>query len=213
MSKIPQRKHSKEELSNLQASKAMQMAGQQVVNPYDKKQAKKPIVILGYLCALSAPLYLMILKFQDKFTYEMSDLKIMVYGTLLAILIAAFIFFMRSLSRHHASFMIIIALISSFSMVYLVNQNSMLKRELMVMFGQEVTPEKSEADRILEASLNPESKTKEREVTPPKKDKIVLTPEEKAEMDRMFKASEERSEREAEAARAKKAAEDALENP
>lgn len=154
MSQIPKRKHSKEELADLRAKKAMQMAGQEVVNPYDKKQAKKPVILLGYLCALVAPLYLIILKLKNTFGYEMSDLKIMSVGTLLAILIALFIFITRSLSRHHASFMIIIALISSFSMVYLVNQEASLKREVMIMLGQPVSTEKSEADLILEASMN-----------------------------------------------------------
>lgn len=205
MSQIPQRKHSKDELANLRAQKAMQMAGQQVVNPYDKKLASKPVIILGYLFALVAPLYLMILKLQDKILYEMSDLKIMSIGSVIAILIAVFIFVSRSLSRHHGSFIIIIAMISSFSMVHLVKSNAELKREIMVMFGQEVSPVKSEADLILEESLKQETGTKQRvEVTKenlPKEERITLTPEERAEMDRMFKAAEERRAGELESAR------------
>ncbi len=177
MSQIPQRKHSNDELARLRAQKAMQMAGQPVVNPYDKKLAKKPLIIFGYLCALFAPLYLMLLKIKDKFSYEMSDLKIMCLGLALCILIAAFIFIKRSLSRHHASFMIIIALISSFSMVYLVKNDSTLQRQVMVILGQDVAPEKSQADLILEESLNKDSEERvgTTDVSPPRRQ---LTPEE-----------------------------------
>ena len=177
MSQIPQRKHSNEELANLRAQKAMQMAGQQVVNPYDKKLAKKPVIILGYLCALVAPFYLIILKFKNEFSYEMLDLKIMCFGTILCILIASFVFFTRSLSRHHASFMIIIALISSFSMIYIVKKDPLLKQNVMIMFGQEVRSEKSQADLILEESLkiNNESGEQTYEAAPARRE---LTPEE-----------------------------------
>lgn len=171
MSQIPQRKHSKEELADLRARKAMQMAGQEVVNPYEKKLAKKPVIILGYLCALAAPIYLLVLKMKSAISYEMTDLKIMAGAAILAFLIAAFIFFTRSLSRHHASFITIIALISSFSMVYLVSNDQTLKREVMVMFGQEVSPQKSEADLIIEQSLKDQTEsinanTGKRQLTP-----------------------------------------------
>ena len=149
MSQIPQRKHSKKELGKIKARSAMQMPGQSTVNPYDKQLASRVLVIFGYLCAISAVIYLMFLKFQDKLHHDMQDLNIMLIGAIVAFAIATYIFFFRSLSRHHASFIVIITLLSSFSMVYLVKSDASLKRIVKGKLGMKVPVEQSEADKIL----------------------------------------------------------------
>lgn len=206
MSQIPERKRTKEEMSELRTRSAMQMASQPIVNPYDKKLARKPLIIVGYFFAVFAPLYLIFIKIQDKFLYELFDLKIMLAGIILALLVALFIFLKRSLSRHHASFIVIVTLISSFSIVSLVNGDEQLKREVQLILGQDIQPMQSEADRIFEESLRSQTENSE-SVNQVKRE---LSEEDKAlreEARRAFAASEA----EAEEMRKRKAANQASE--
>lgn len=198
MANIPTRRHSKDEIAAMQAKKAMEMAGQPIVNPYLDKIASKPVVILGYLSAIFAPFYLLILKIIAKYQYEMLDLYLMLAGVVVAILVALFIFITRSLSRHHASFIVILTLVCSFAIVSLVKKDAYLREEVMLMFGHEPEEKSSEIDRLVEDSIR-RTIEKERDTgasapsEPVKERTSEFTAEEMAEANAAFKEMEARA--------------------
>ncbi len=156
MSKLPTKKHDKDELASLRAQSAMQQAQVDLAQVYTKKMANKLVLFLGYFCSLFAPFWLMVLlmKGAARYGYSMNDVIIMGAGVGLALLIALYVFVWRSLSRHHSSFITILALLGSFSIVYVVVSDKALKEQLLGKKTMEEDPIQSQADRLLEESIN-----------------------------------------------------------
>ncbi len=137
MSKIPNQKHSDEELSNLRARSAMQSVNSPVAEIYNKKTANRGIVILGYILPMIAPLWAVVKTMTEDNNYTMSDFYIMVIPIILALVIALWIALMRVLSRHNSAFILIISVLCCFAIVKAVNSDESLKYELMLLIGKE----------------------------------------------------------------------------
>jgi len=136
MSKIPDKKHNDKELSRLRAQSAMQASNSDIATIYTKKLASKPIVILGYILPLAAPLVAVVKTMTKDKSYDMTDFYIMAIPIILALVIAIWIALMRVLSRHNSAFILIISLLCCFAIVSAVNSDRYLKNELKSMIGK-----------------------------------------------------------------------------
>lgn len=166
MSQIPNKKHTDQELAGLRAKSAMTTQAEAPMVTYDKKLASKPIVFAGYFFALAAPAWLILRKIAAPLGYSMTDIYIMAGCILISIIIALFIIATRSLSRHHGCFIVIVALLCSFSVVYVLNTDRDVLRETMAIFGRDIpqdtapeiksniSDELQELDRMIEAERN-----------------------------------------------------------
>lgn len=152
MSKIPQKKHSDKELSDLRARSAMQSANSPIVETYNKKLANRGIVILGYILPLTAPLWGFIKAVTKDTTYTIDDFYIMVIPIVLGLIIALWIALKRVLSRHNSAFILIISLFSCFAILHGVNTDKNFKYDLMSLIGQE--PAMPETDPLLDSGTN-----------------------------------------------------------
>lgn len=142
MAKIPSKKHSSDELSAIRSSVAVQQSAVNMADTYNKKMVGKPLLVLGYVCALFSPFWLLVLSLKGSasYGYSMTDVTLMAAFIVLAILVALLIFFKRTLSRHHSSFITIVALLSVFSIVYMLSKDKQLKAEVMELVTGEVAP-------------------------------------------------------------------------
>jgi len=137
MSKIPEQKHSKRELSNLRAQSAMQTANSSMAETYNKKIAHKGVVVLGYILPLVAPVWLIVKKVANNTFYSIDDFYIMSIPIVLALILALWISLTRVLSRHNSAFICIISLLCCFAIVSAVNSDKNLKYELFSLIGKE----------------------------------------------------------------------------
>ena len=137
MSKIPDHKHSDDELSRLRAQSAMQAANSPIVETYNKKLAHKGIVIFGYALPLVAPAWVMVKKMTEDTIYSMNDFYIMAIPICFALVIALWIGLLRVLSRHNAAFILMLSLFCCFALGTAVNSSKELKYDLMALIGKE----------------------------------------------------------------------------
>ncbi len=136
MSKIPNKKHSDDELSDLRARSAMQSDNSPIVETYNKKIAHKGMVVLGYLLPLSAPLWATLKTMAKSNRYQMSDFYIMAIPIILALILALWIALKRELSRHNSAFILMLSMFSCFAIADAVNKDKYLKDELMSLIGK-----------------------------------------------------------------------------
>jgi len=137
MSKIPSKKHTQEELANLRARSAMEVANGAIVETYQKQLASKFVVVLGYALPLIAPLWALLEKVSDSRGCEMSDIFVMAVPILCAFALVIWIVLKRALSRHHAAFIAILCLFCSFPIVHAVNSVTHIKSELRAYLGDD----------------------------------------------------------------------------
>ena len=113
-SKLPRQRHNDEELQRIRHQEAIALAAKQVEPP--RLTAHMAIIIAGYLFAIAGAV-----------CYYYYQLQMAIPAACVAggFLIAAFIFFYRPLSRHHAAFIAVIALfVSVFGALYYFPQLS-----------------------------------------------------------------------------------------
>ena len=139
MPNIPNRKHSKDELSDLRARSAMQTANSPIAAVYNKKLANKVVVVIGYALPIIAPAWLLVKELTVGEGYSLSDFYIMVIPIIIALILALWIAITRVLSRHNAAFILIISLFCCFPIVRAVNSDAYLKYDLMSLIGIEPT--------------------------------------------------------------------------
>lgn len=137
MSKIPDHKHSDQELSRLRAQSAMQASNSPIVETYNKKLANKFTIILGYALPLIVPFWGIVSWMAKDSESTMTDFYIMAIPILFALLIALWIAIKRVLSRHNSAFILILSLFCSFPLFSMVNSSEYLKYELLSMIGKE----------------------------------------------------------------------------
>jgi len=137
MSKIPNKKHSDKELSQLRAQSAMQASNSPIVDTYNKKIASKITIGLGYSLPLVAPFWSILKSMSENSNYQMLDIYIMAIPIILGIIIALWIAIKRVLSRHNAAFIFIIASLCCFSVVSAVNSNDFLKSNIIALTSQD----------------------------------------------------------------------------
>jgi hypothetical protein len=135
MSNIPKQKHSNDELSDLRARSAMQVANSPIEEIYSKKLAHRAIVVLGYALPLIAPLWAIVNTMRRVSGYTMGDFYIMTIPVILGLIIALWIALKCVLSRHNSAFILIISLFCCFPIVSAVNSDKYLKYELMSLIG------------------------------------------------------------------------------
>ena len=141
MSKIPNQKHSKDELSRLRAQSAMQANNSPIVETYNKKLANKFVIVLGYLLPLVAPFWAIAKSMKSDSFYSMNDFYIMLVPILLGLAIAGWIALKRVLSRHNSAFILILSLFCAFPIISAVNSHKELKYDLMTKIGKDVPME------------------------------------------------------------------------
>ncbi len=161
MSQIPSKKHTDSELADLRARSSMTAQGETMVATYNKKRVSKPLAIIGYILALGAPAWLILRKIGVPIYYSMTDVYIIVACITLSIAVALFIIFTRSLSRHHGCFIIILALICSFSLVNILNTDRNVYRQTMALFGKDIPESKAPEIKPI---ISPEMQALEREI-------------------------------------------------
>ena len=140
MSKIPNKKHSKAELSRIKAQGAMQLQNSQVVNTYNKQLASKFTIVIGYTLPLLTIAWWILKKKQTEnigMSFEMLDFFIMVIPILLALLVALWIAIKRVLSRHNSAFISILCILCCFPIATAVNSSDLLKADLLSLMGKE----------------------------------------------------------------------------
>ena len=140
MSKIPNKKHSKAELSRIKAQGAMQLQNSQVVNTYNKQLASKFTIVIGYTLPLLTIAWWILKKKQTEnigMSFEMLDFFIMVIPILLALLVALWIAIKRVLSRHNSAFISILCILCCFPIAIAVNSSDLLKADLLSLIGKE----------------------------------------------------------------------------
>ncbi len=139
----------------------MTAQGETMAPVYDKKLASKPLIIIGYLLALGAPAWIILRKITAPLNYSMTDITVMAICLVVSILVALFIISTRSLSRHHGCFIVIFALLCSFSIVYVVNTDRDVYRETMAIFGKEIPADK---EPEFNSNVSPEMRELEKQI-------------------------------------------------
>ncbi len=155
MSKIPNHKHSDEELSRLRARSAMQSNNSPIAFVYQKKLANRVIVILGYILPLTSPIWGTVKLMTKDTDYLLGDFYTMAIPVLLAMIISLFIALRYALSRHNAAFIFIISLLCCFPIVNAVSKDKELRYDLMLLIGMQ--PSFPINDPLLEMESTEES--------------------------------------------------------
>ena len=130
MAKIPTKRHTKEELGNLQARSAMEvnpMAPGSVAMDYAKQVASPIFIAIVYLLALSTPAFFLLSEaVEGGRLYQESSIIAMGVLTTLAFLASTLLFFRKKLSRHHAAFSLLFVFASAGIVIWLAGKHPTL---------------------------------------------------------------------------------------
>jgi len=141
MSKIPNKKHSKEELSRIQRQGAMQVNQNATVQAYTKQLASKFTIFLGYSLPFITIVWWIIIKAKIETPldgFQVRDIFIMVIPIALALSVALWIALKKALSRHNAAFICIFCLFCCFPIFTTINASEVLKADLLALVGKEM---------------------------------------------------------------------------